>query len=151
MTKAPTRKVAAGFMSAVLAAAGVSGATLSQSASAAPATHVLRLVSFQTGSVTVGRNGFVAGDKDLRRSNSQLVGFDAVTGRIKAGVARFDVSVALKGGTIIFHARQRLSATRFSGAITGGRGRFTGVRGTVTGHSPSKGSSTTYVTLTYHF
>ncbi len=137
---------------ALVSTAALSGAAVGPgSASADNKTYTKRLIAHSTAEHRVGKYSFVFTDTD--RHNGKVIGYDTGSGRFfpKQNKVILDVAAALKGGIILLHISQSGSATSFTGTITGGRGKYAGVGGTVTGHSPAQNSKKTYVTLRYHF
>jgi hypothetical protein len=136
------------------AAIALSGATVMPGSAAHDAVATTRHFTLvATGSHQVGKLSFVGTDRMRRAGNT--VGFDAYSGRFyprqNRGVIR--ASFALKGGTIL--ARMHTlgftpgGPVDFAGRITGGRGKYRGISGTITGHQPPPTSNKTFVTLTY--
>jgi hypothetical protein len=136
---------------ALTGAAALSGAAILPGA-AAPhpaAKHVMRFVSISGPSRNVGKFGFIASDKDKRAG--KVVGYDSLSGTYnpKNGVVNLNVAVALNGGLITVHLAQKGDQTSATGKITGGSGKYAGIKGTIRTHSPSSNSKKTFVVLDY--
>ena len=127
---------------------GVGGAAaFTLPASAAPNVHVRKFVAVPIGhDHQTGKYSFVS--SEVERHNGHVIGTDSITGRFfpNKGLAKIQVAVAWKGGTIVIrgHARQN---TPFVGKVIRGTGKYTGIEGTVTTHDLRHGK--TAVTVTY--
>ena len=127
---------------------GVGGAAaFTVPASAAPNVHVRKFVAVPIGhDHDTGKNSFVG--SEVERHNGHVIGTDSVTGRFfpKKGVAKIQVAVAWKGGTVVIrgHARQN---TAFVGKVIRGTGKYAGIEGTVATRDLRHGR--TAVTVTY--
>jgi hypothetical protein len=107
-----------------------------------------RLVARSTGEHDVGTT-FLGTDRVRSRSTGRVVGFDSFTGRLFPAQQRatVQVAVALEGGIVVFRASLTEPSHRFQGPILRGTGRYSGIRGTVTGRA-TEGVRTFY-TLHY--
>jgi hypothetical protein len=147
------RKLAFAAAGVVAAAGLTSAAVLPGSAAHDAATTTRHYVLHQTGSHNLGRFTFAGTDK-IKHAGT-VVGFDAITGKFDpaANTVVIQVSFALKGG--IIHGRvHNLPFTpgepsRFVGRITGGSGKYHGISGTITAHSPAGNDKLTFLTLMY--
>jgi hypothetical protein len=112
------------------------GGILAGSASGERAMQTKRLVASSTGEHDSGRT-FTGTDIVRSRATGRVVGFDSFTGRVFPGqrTARVQVAVALKGGIVVFRASLTEPSTRFNGPIIQGTGKYSGIRGTVTGRT----------------
>lgn len=137
---------------ALASTTALSGAALVPGAATTDSTmHTLKLVAHSTATHSVGKYDFVGADTD--RHNGAVIGYDTFSGHffVKQNKAILDVAAALKGGIILLHITQDGSSNAFTGTISGGRGKYVGIKGTVSGYSPSQNSAKTFVTLHYHF
>ena len=148
--------------SAVAAAALVGASALTGSVvapgsatTAAPQMHTKRMVLHQTESHNVGRTSFIGADVDRSRAG-KIVGYDAITGKFypTSGKVVIDVAFALKGGIIMArvssHGPGDNGVVRYQGPILKGSGKYKGIDGTITAHSPSENEAKTFVKLRYH-
>jgi hypothetical protein len=139
----------------VAATAGLTGgaAILPGSAAQDAATTTRHYVLHQTGTHNTGKFTFAGTDKI--RHGDKVVGFDAITGRFYPRQDRvvIRVSFALRGGMILARVHNLAftpgGPTEFAGRITGGTGKYRGIDGTITAHSPAGNSKKTFVTLAY--
>ena len=131
---------------AVTAGSGV--ATRVDGASAAANVHHLRYVSYPTAGHPTGRGTFVG--TEVNRHKGKIVGYDTLSGNFGLRTNNPFIRVALsrKGGLLFWQAHLGQSE-RFTGKVTGGRGRFSGARGTVRGFSP-EGANKMVVRIRYH-
>jgi hypothetical protein len=143
------RLIAIGVASAATVATGLGVATTVDGASAAAKVHHLKFVAVSTAGHGVGPRSFVG--TDVNRHHGKVVGYDTVSGKFNRHThkAFIRVAVSRKGGLLFLQANLGQSGP-FTGKVTGGRGRFSGARGTVTGFQP-KHSKKTFVRIRYHF
>jgi hypothetical protein len=144
------KRAGIGLAAVGLAVAGVAAAPqLGSAAPAAKATHTLTLVAHQTASHSAGKTGFLGADTDRSRKTHKVVGYDTITGHfnVKTGVVKIDAAVALKGGLITAKLSGVGSSNTLDGKITGGTGKYAGIKGTI--HTSGKGKKT-IITFTYH-
>jgi hypothetical protein len=89
---------------------------------------------------------------DVNRHHGKIVGYDTISGKFNPHTHNAFLRVALsrKGGLLFAHITIKGPSGPFTGKVTGGRGRFSGARGTVTGFQP-KHSKKTFVRIRYHF
>lgn len=143
-----TRK-SLGVAAAGLAVTGVALAPqLGSTASAGVATHTLKLVAHQTGSHSTSKTTFVGSDADHSPKTHKIVGYDSITGKfnVKTGIVKIDAAVALKGGIITAALTGSGDSNTLDGVITGGTGKYQGIKGTIHTH----GGKTTFITFKYH-
>jgi hypothetical protein len=134
-----------------LALTGVAVAPqLGSAATAKATTHTLKLDAHETASHNLGKTSFVGADTDRDPTTHAIRGYDSITGHfnISTAVVKIDAAVALKGGLITAHLRGKGSGNTLDGVITGGTGKYAGIKGTI--HTTEKsGSKVTHITLTY--
>jgi hypothetical protein len=109
-------------------------------------TRTLRFTSVQVASHNIPHNRFINTDTD--RSQGKYVGSDVFEGTLNTktfGVSTID-SFALKGGFIFAHTRTT-GASRASGKVTGGTGKYKGIKGTIV---VSGSQDSPEVTIRYH-
>jgi hypothetical protein len=132
--------------STVSSASGV--ATTVDGASAAAKVHHMRFVARPTAQHGTGNGTFVG--TQVHRHKGKIVGYDtaSVKFNFQAGEALVRLAISRKGGLLF--VRVLVGDTpRFTGKVTGGRGRFGGARGTVRGLSPED-SDKTFIRIRYH-
>ena len=142
------RLVAIGVASAATVATGLGVATTVDGASAAAKVHHLKFVAVQTASHQVGPRSFAG--TDVNRHHGKVVGYDTISGKFNHGKAFLRVALSRKGGLLFAHITISGPSGPFTGKVTGGRGRFSGARGTVRGFDV-KHSNKTFVRVRYHF
>jgi hypothetical protein len=110
-------------------------ATTVDGASAATKVHHLKFVALPTAGHNTGPRTFVG--TEVNRRHGKVVGYDTLSGKFNFQTHRVFVRVAIsrKGGLLFVQANVGESG-HFTGKVTGGRGRFSGARGTVRGFSP---------------
>jgi hypothetical protein len=143
-------RAAIGLAAAGLAATGV--AIAPQLGSAAPAratTHTLRLAAHQTAIRSFPPVKFASADTDRNPATGKVRGFDAITSHFnfRTNVVKMDAAIALKGGVIIAHLVGATNSRTSDGIITGGSGKYKGIKGTI--HMRDKGTTVTRITLSY--
>jgi hypothetical protein len=146
------RLIAIGVASAATVATGLGVATTVDTASAtAPTARVRHLKFVITDGPThrVGPRSFAGTGVD--RHQGKIVGYDNFSAKanFQTGKAFLRAAFSRRGGLLFVHATVGDHGP-FSGKVTGGRGRFSGARGTVTGFAP-KHSNKTFVRIRYHF
>ena len=143
-------RLVTGIVAATTLVSGATFAVASGTASAHDTTHTLKLTAVSTASHGFSQTSFGGADTDHHKG--KVIGYDVITGTFDTATneAKIHVAVALKGGIMLITLTEN-SSSQIQGVITGGDGRFAGVQGTVTGHSPSQNSKKTFVTLRYHF
>jgi hypothetical protein len=148
------RLIAIGVASAATVATGLGVATTVDGASAtatAPTAkaHLLKFVVIDGPSHQVGDRSFAG--TDVNRHHGKIVGYDTFSGRFNFHThkALLRVAFSRKGGLLFVNVTLGDHGP-FTGKVTGGRGRFSGARGTVTGFSP-KHSNKSFVRIRYHF
>jgi hypothetical protein len=151
MKSSSKRAITAGIATATVAASGLALTAADGSSTAARTSHTLRVVAHETATHNVGKFSFIGQDTDRRRSDGKIIGYDTISGRFypKQNRALINVAVSLRGGILLARLHQSGDSTAFTGIVTGGRGRFAGATGTITGHSPSQNSNRTFVTVHY--
>jgi hypothetical protein len=124
-------------------------ATTVDGASAAARVHHLKFVAIRTAEHRVGPRSFV--QTGVNRHHGKIVGYDTLSGRFNFYTEKAFLRVALsrKGGLLFAHVTVGDHGP-FSGKVTGGRGRFSGARGTVTGFQ-AKHSNKAFIRIRYHF
>jgi hypothetical protein len=144
------RLIAIGVASAATVATGLGVATTVDGASAAARVHHLKFVAIGIAEHRVGPRSFVG--TEVNRHHGKVVGYDTLSGKFNFHTQSAFVRVALsrKGGLLFGQANVAESGGHFTGKITGGRGRFSGARGTVRGFSPQH-SDKTFIRIRYHF
>jgi hypothetical protein len=143
------RLIAIGVASAATVATGLGVATTVDGASAAAKVHHLKFVGIQTAAHQVGPRSFVG--TDVNRHHGKTVGYDTFSEKFNVHTQRafLRVAVSRKGG-LLFAQITVGDSRHFTGKVTGGRGRFSGARGTVRGFEP-KHSNKVFVRVRYHF
>jgi hypothetical protein len=140
-------KLAAGaaMTSAALAVTGVSVA----SAMSAAKTHTLKFNSVETAQKNLDKTHFADSDKDVQ--NGKVVGYDVVNGvyHAKTQSITVDFAASLDGGIVYGTGTGTFKPNRFTGTVTGGTGKFKGVKGTLTGKAYGKDDNNEHLTLTY--
>jgi hypothetical protein len=115
--------------------------------------HIRKLVGHAAGDVDIGHNRFAA--TDTLKSHGRVVGYEVGSGRFFVKQERIVIrgAMALRGGIILARLTQdSLSDNfRFSGPITGGTGKYKGIKGTIRSHSAATTNDITYITLRFHF
>ncbi|MGH3118129.1 MAG: hypothetical protein ACRDQ2_13655 [Gaiellales bacterium] len=88
---------------------------------------------------------------EVNRHRGKIVGYDTLSGNsgLRTNNPFIRVALSRKGGLLFWQAHLGQSQ-RFTGKITGGRGRFAGARDTVRGFSP-EGANKMFVRIRYHF
>jgi hypothetical protein len=149
IVKFTKRAIAIGVASAATVAAGLGVATTVDGASAATKVHHLKFVVDPIAQHNTGPRTFVA--TEANRHHGKVVGYDTISGKFNLKTHRAFIRVALsrKGGLLFAQANVGESG-HFTGKVTGGRGRFSGARGTLRGFSPLHGNKT-FVRIRYHF
>ncbi len=138
-----------GVASAATGPSGSGGATTVEGASAAARVHHMRFVTRPTAGHSTGPRTFVGTEVNRRRG--KVVGYDTLSGKFNFQTGRTFVRVAIsRRGGLLFVQASLGEVPRFTGKVTGGRGRFAGARGTVRGFSP-EGENKTFVRIRYHF
>jgi hypothetical protein len=143
------RLIVIGVASAATVATGLGVATTVDSASASGKVHHLKFVVDPIAQHSTGPRTFVA--TEANRHHGKVVGYDTISGKFNVQTHRAFIRVALsrKGGLLFAQANVGESG-HFTGKVTGGRGRFSGARGTLQGFSPQHGNKT-FVRIRYHF
>jgi hypothetical protein len=143
------RLIAIGVASTATVATGLGVATTADGASAAAKVHHLKFVIIDGPSHRVGPRS-VAGT-DVNRHHGKVVGYDTFSAKFNFHTEKAFLRAAFsrKGGLLFAQANVGDHGP-FTGKVTGGRGRFSGARGTITGFSP-KHSHKTFVRVRYHF
>jgi hypothetical protein len=141
------RRAGIAVAAATLVAAGVGGASMAGTASAAPVVHTLKFASITTASHSVGKTTFVGSDVDRRKG--KVIGYDSLSGKfnVHTHTATIDVAAAFKGG-ILYVSGVSTETGDFTGKVTGGTGKYKGAKGTVTGVQVS--NKKTNVVVKYH-
>jgi hypothetical protein len=118
-------------------------------ASAAAKAHHLKFVVDSIAQHETGPRTFVG--TEVNRHHGKVVGYDTLSGKFNLHTHRalIRVAVSRKGGLLFAHVTVGESSP-FTGKVTGGRGRFSGARGTLRGFSPKHGNKT-FVRVRYHF
>ena len=142
------RLVAIGVASAATVATGLGVATTVDTASAATKVHHLKFVALPTGGHNTGPRTFVG--TEVNRHHGKVVGYDTLSAKFnfQTGNTFVRVAISRKGGLLFVQAN--LSGAHSTGKVTGGRGRFSGARGTVRVFSP-EGANKAFVRIRYHF
>jgi hypothetical protein len=142
-----TKRAAIASAAGALVVAGVGGASMT-SASGAATVHTLKFNSIEIASHGLGKTSFASADVDKRKG--KVIGYDSVTGKfnVHTHVANLSVALALKGGVINVSGSSAESGA-FVGKVTGGSGKYKGIKGTVTGDQVN--NKTTAVVIKYHF
>ena len=141
-----TRTIAA-LAATGLLAAGVGGAAALDSANASQSSvstakvHTWKFAAIQTASHGFGKFTFGGTDKD--RKKGKLVGYDTISGKFNTSthVVEIDFALSRKGG-LMFGNVTGSEAGTYTGAVTGGTGRYKGATGTVTGHDTQNNKKT---------
>jgi hypothetical protein len=146
MNRSP--RAALALAAAVLTGTGV--AVAPQLGSAAPAratTHTLKLLAHQTANHNIGPNRFVSADTDRSPATGKVRGYDSITGSFNFTThkVKIDAAVALKGGLITAHLVGSGDSNVLDGVITGGTGKYKGIKGTI----HTRGNKATHITFTY--
>jgi hypothetical protein len=130
-------------------ATGPGDATTVDAAPAAAKVHHMRFVARPTGGHNTGRGTFVG--TEVNRRHGKIVGYDTLSVKFnfQTNKALVRAAISRRGGLLFVRATLGESP-RFTGKVTGGRGRFGGARGTVRGFSP-EGENKTFVRIRYHF
>jgi hypothetical protein len=151
MKRFSKRAITAGIATATVAASGVALTAAEGSSTRAATSHTLRIVAHQTATHSAGKFSFIGQDTDRRRSDGKIIGYDTISGHFypKQNRVVINVAVGLRGGILLARLHQSASSNAFKGTVTGGRGRYAGASGTITGHSPSQNSKRTFVTVHY--
>jgi hypothetical protein len=136
---------------ALLGASALSGAAvLPGAASADSKAQTMKLVLHEKSSHSLGK--FYFGGTDVAKRAGKVVGYDAITGRYYPATdsVLITVTFALKGGTITTRVSSSAAdPLHYNGPILGGTGKYKGIDGTISAHSPSESSKKTVATLTY--
>jgi hypothetical protein len=132
----------------LLAITGV--AVAPQLGSAAPAkakTHTLKLNARQTANHNIPPNRFVSADTDRSPATGKVLGYDSITGsfNLTTHKVKIDAAVALKKGIITAHLVGSGDSNTLDGVITGGTGKYKGIKGTI----HTTGNKVTHITFTY--
>jgi hypothetical protein len=137
------------MLAGVTAIAGAAAQT--GTAAAASAVHTKRLVLHQTATHRVGKYSFTGTDTARSAVSQKIVGYDTISGHFypKTNSLKIHVALSLKGGLIVARLHG-IGANQYTGTITKGAGKYNGVTGTITAHSPTQNSKKTFVNLTYH-
>jgi hypothetical protein len=146
MNRSP--RAALALTAAGLVVAGV--AVAPQLSSAAPAkatTHTLKLNAHQTANHNFPPNKFVSADTDRSPATGKVRGYDTITGSFNFTThkVKIDAAVALKGGIISAHLAGSGDTNVLDGVITGGTGKYKGIKGTI----HTSGNKVTHITFTY--
>jgi hypothetical protein len=143
------RAIAIGVASAATVATGLGVATAVDTASATTKVHHMKFVTIPTGGHSPGPRTFVG--TEVNRHHGKVVGYDTLSAKFNVHTHKAFVRVAIsrKGGLLFAQATVGESG-HFTGKVTGGRGRFSGARGTLQGFDP-KHSNKTFVRIRYHF
>jgi hypothetical protein len=147
------KKFGATAVAAAVMLTGVAGSSTSSSAIGASAPdrsqHVTRLVLHPIESHSPRKDRFLGVDRLRFLATHEIAGYDNFAGVFnpRNERLRFWLDISLNGGLIdsFFHVDPE--ATRFSGRITHGSGRFRGIEGTV--HVRHSASGRTVYTLRY--
>jgi hypothetical protein len=144
------RLVAIGVASAATVATGLGVATTADGASAPAKVHHLKFVIIDGPAHRVGPRSFAG--TDVNRHQGKIVGYDTFTVKFNFHAEKAFVRQAFsrKGGLLFAGTPTVSDHGPFTGKVTGGRGRFSGARGTVRGFAP-KHSNKTFVRIRYHF
>jgi hypothetical protein len=137
-----------GVASAATVTSGPGAATTVDGAPAAAKVHHMRFVALPTAGHNTGPRTFVG--TEVNRHEGKVVGYDTLSGKFNFQTNRVFVRVAIsrKGGLLFLQASLG-GSEHFTGKVTGGRGRFSGARGTVRGFSP-EGENKTFVRIRWH-
>jgi hypothetical protein len=136
-----------GVASAAPVATGPGVATTVDGASAAAKVHHMRFVAIPTAGRRTGHGTFVG--TEVNRHQGKVVGYDTLSGKFNFRTNNTLVRVAIsRRGGLLFVRAILGESPRFTGKVTGGRGRFGGARGTVRGFSP-EGENKTFVRIRY--
>jgi hypothetical protein len=124
------------------------GAGIGVAATASAPTHTLRFTAVQISSKNLSQTKFVNVDKD--RSHGKFIGNDVLQGRFNntTHTAKIGVAAAFRGGFIYGNFISNEQGDLSQGKVTGGTGKYKGVKGTITGHAIT--STKEAVTITYH-
>ena len=143
------RLIAIGIASAATVATGLGVATTADGASATAKVHHLKFVIIDGPTHRVGPRS-VAGT-DVNRHHGKIVGYDTFSAKFNFHTEKAFLRAAFsrRGGLLFVHVTVGDHGP-FSGKVTGGRGRFSGATGTVTGFQP-KHSNKAFVRIRYHF
>jgi hypothetical protein len=140
--------IATGPAVATGVATGSGGAATVNAASAASKVHHMRFVVRPMAEHGTGHGTFVG--TEVHRRHGKVVGYDTFSGKFNPRTDKLLLRVALsRRGGLLFVRVTLGESPRFTGKVTGGRGRFGGASGTVRGFSP-EGSNKTFVRIRYH-
>lgn len=149
------RRAAAVAAAMLVGVTALSGAVAQTGSATTDSTvHTKRLVLHQTATHGVGRYSFVGTDTARSAATQKVVGYDTISGHYypRTDSVKIQVAIALRGGIIVARVHSLKSVpNQYVGPIVKGSGKYNGIRGTVTAHSPSQNSLKTFVTLTYRF
>ena len=146
------RLIAIGVASAATVATGLGVATTLDTASATAPTakaHHLKFVAMRTAGHSTGPRTFVG--TEVNRHHGKIVGYDTLSAKfnVHTRTAFVRVAISRKGGLLFAQANVGRHG-HITGKVTGGRGRFSGARGTLRGFDP-RHSNKTFVRIQYHF
>ena len=132
----------------VLALGTTAALTAGPGADAAQGTKTLTFTSVEKSETNPGKYSFV--DHDILKKGGKTIGFDLADGIYdpKTGTVDLDVALGLDGGVILVHLAN-YGDDGGTGRITGGTGRYRGIKGSVVAKNLTKSGSKTKVTLTY--
>jgi hypothetical protein len=136
---------------ALLGVSAVSGAAVLPGAATADSkAKTMRFVLHQKTSHSLGRFDF-AGTDVVKRAD-KVIGYDAITGHYYPATNSVIVMVsfALKDGIITSRVSSSAAEpNHYDGPIISGTGKYKGIDGTISAHSPSQRSKKTFVTLKF--
>ena len=149
------KKIATTATAAAVLLTGLAGASRSSDAAgtAAPEDreHVKRLVSQRIESHELDDRHPAGVDRLRSRATRRIVGYESFSGVVdpETGRLRFWLADALKGGVIVsyFNLDPETTGNTFTGRITRGTGRYSGIEGTI--HVRNRADGRTVYTLRY--
>jgi hypothetical protein len=132
------------------AALGLTAAIVVPAAAGARAvTHTLRFTAVQQSRVNYSKTDNATADKDVNQAG-KTVGFDMLHFTLgPGGAARLSVVVNTAGG-FLYGKLAATSGRVEHGTVTGGTGKFSGAKGTITATPANSAGTRTNVVITYH-
>jgi hypothetical protein len=118
-------------------------------ATSSTTSHTLKFNSVQISTKQFGFH-FVDADKDMR--HGKQIGNDIVDGVFNPQTQTFKINFAgaLKGGIIYGRGTGNAATGAFTGKVTGGTGKYKGVKGTAKGTGYGSQNQNEHLTLVYH-
>jgi len=150
MRKLATTSVAAAVLATGLAAASTTSDAAGPTA-AQRTQHVMRLLVHQIESHPLGENHPAGADRLRFLASHKIAGYESFSGVFnpKTDRLRFWLADALEGGIIVsyFDLDTQKTGNTFTGRITHGTGRYSGIHGTL--HVRNSDGGRTVYTLRY--